>query len=202
MKKVISFCVVVPVLGLLLSATLVVVPAYRLYLHLKQAERGAGITLRTGLWQIDVPADRVLGFAISSTAMREQGPITLLNAPGHALHLLVSLAVGRRPNWYPYALGPSVWRVLSFPVYALPAWFFLGRGLDAWFANEPLRRVDLVISLTLVGIFLTLSVGLKFGLSDAERQGQELLNWYIGGFCLWAFLMAIPLAAWIRQKSL
>jgi hypothetical protein len=69
-------------------------------------------------------------------------------------------------------------------IYALPAWVFLDRGFDAWFGNTRLRRVDPVISLTLLGIFLTLGIGLRFGLSDVERQGQELLTWYIGGVLL------------------
>jgi hypothetical protein len=135
-------------------------------------------------------------------AFQREGLVILINAPGHVLYLLVSLAAGHSSNWYPARLGPSVWRVLIFPLCAIPAWFFVGRALDALFAKTQLRRVDLVISTTLFALFLIISVGLRFGLSPEERAGQLLLTWYIYGFALWALLMTIPVVAWTKQRAL
>jgi len=151
--------------------------------------------------QFSIPAEHLFRISIEMSAIRQQGTITLLNAPGHLLFLLICVLVGHSSHWSPAFLSPAVWRVLSFPLCALPAWFFLGRALDACFASTGLRRVDFAIALTLLFLFLILAAGLRFGLSPEERAGQYLLFCYIDGFAMWASLMTVPLFAWIRQKN-
>jgi hypothetical protein len=188
----------VPIAAILLSAGLVVVPALRDYLTLRHAAQGAKIVT---MGRFGIPTDHLFRVSIEMSAFRRQGTITLLNAPGQVLYLLIGVLVGHSSHWSPDSLGPAIWRVFSFPLCALPAWFFLGRALDACFASTRLRRADLVIGLTLFTLFLILSAGLRFGLSPEERAGQDLLFFsYIYGFALWASLMTIPLVAWIRQK--
>lgn len=152
--------------------------------------------------QFVVPTDHLLSLSMEMSAVRQQGAITLLNAPGQVLYLLIAISVGHSTHWYPASIGPALWRAFIFPFCAFPAWFFLGRALDGWFAGAPLRRADLVVGVILFTLFLTLSAGLRFGLSPEERAGQDLLFWaYIYGFVLWASLMMIPIAAWFRQRK-
>lgn len=188
-----------PITAVLLSAGLVVVPALRDYLNLRHAAQGKVVTLG----RFSVPADNLFPISIRMLALRHQGAITLLNAPGHALYLLISVAFGHSSHWYPASIGPALWRFYSFPFCALPAWFFLGRGLDAWLATTRLRRADLVLGLTLFTLFLVLSAGLRFGLSPQERADQDpqLLWGYVYGFALWSAFMTIPVVAWIKQAK-
>jgi hypothetical protein len=188
-----------PIVAILLSAGLIVVPALRDYLSLRHAAQGAEVV---AVGRFGIPVERLFSISIQMSALRHQGAIILLNAPGHALYLLISVALGHRSHWSPASVGPGLWRVYSFPFCALPAWFFLGRALDAWFASTRLRRADLVIGLTLFTLFLIISAGLRFGLSPQERADQDpLLGGYIYGFALWAGLMTIPVVAWIRQRK-
>jgi hypothetical protein len=201
MKKKVSFSLLLPLVGLFVSAGLVLVPAFRAYLHLKAAQQTVSTApLGDETYQIVVPANKTMYFAVSGAALREQGPIILLNAPGHFVYLLVSRAAAGTSNWYPSSLGPALWRVLTFPFFAIPAWIFAGRGFDGMFRGKRMHRADLAISLVCAALFLFLSVGLRFGLSNAEREGQLLLNWYIAGFGLWTILIGMPLAAWLRAR--
>jgi hypothetical protein len=199
MKRAGSFWFLCPAAAVLISAGLVVVPALRDYLNLHHAARGARFLT---MGQFVVPTDNLLPMSMEMSAVRQQGAITLLNAPGQVFYLLIAVSVGHSSHWYPASIGPALWRVLSFPFCAFPAWFFLGRALDGWFAGTRLRRADLVVGATLFTLFLALSAGLRFGLSPEERAGQGLLFWgYIYGFALWAGLMTIPVVAWFRQRK-
>ncbi len=200
MKRNGSLWFAIPIAAVLLSAGLVVIPALRDYLLLRHAARGAKVVT---VGRFGIPADRLFPVSIEMSALRHQGAIVLLNAPGHALYLLISIAVGHSSHWSPASIGPALWRVYSFPLCALPAWFFLGRALDALFKGTRLRWADLVIGLTLFTLFLLISAGLRFGLSPQERADQDpWLFWgYVYGFTLWAGLMVIPIFAWIRQRK-
>ena len=199
MKRTESFWFAVPIAAIIFSAGLVLVPALRDYQTLRHKAEGASIVT---VGQFGIPTDHLFSVSIQMSAFRQQGAITLLNAPGHAIYLLICVLVGHSSHWSPASLSPSIWRVLSFPLCALPAWFFLGRALDACFASKRLRRADLVLGLTLFSLFLILSAGLRFGVSPQERADQDPLFWgYIYGFALWAGLMTIPVVAWIRQRK-
>jgi hypothetical protein len=95
MKKVISFSLLLPVLVLMVSATLVLVSYYRAYSNLTRAPRtGQVVTIQSGQDEIAIPASAVPRMALHGAGLLEQGPITFLNAPGHFIHLVVSVIVG------------------------------------------------------------------------------------------------------------
>jgi hypothetical protein len=190
-----------PTAALLLSSAFVLVPMVRMFFHAKAAARTpATYAMATERYEIVIPADHLLRFVFNEKAFQMQGPITCLNVPGQFLQVLVSRAITQdTSNWYPATLGRAVWRVISFPFFALPAWFFVGRGIDALFQKTRVNKLEMVVSLTLSILFLVLGIGLRFGLTDAERADQDLLNSYIAGFVLWAILIGIPFSAWLRQ---
>lgn len=191
---------ILPTAAILFSAGTILLPALHDYLTLHYAAHGAKSISAS---QFEIPTDHLFRTSIWMCAFRQQGTITMLNAPGHLFYLLIGLLVGHSSHWSPASLSPAIWRVISFPLCALPAWFFLGRSLDGCFLSTRLRRADLVIGLTLFTTFLVLTLGLRFGISPEERAGQDLLFFaYIYGFAMWAAFMAVPLVAWIRQRSI
>jgi hypothetical protein len=87
--------------------------------------------------------------AVEMNAIREHGTIALVNAPGHLLG--ISLATGRPSRErIPDSLGPFLWRVLSIPLFAVPAWFFVGRGMDGFHLHQRMSLFDFVLSAILV----------------------------------------------------
>ena len=125
---------------------------------------------------------------------------TILDAPAKFVEIPVSFLISRTPNWHPAAFYSWSWQSLVYPVYALPAWFYIGLGIDALFGRRRVGRSNMIFSVVIAVAFAVMCCGLEFGISAAERQGQERLTWYIKGFALWAALFVIPCAAWVRQK--
>ena len=190
-----------PLFAVLLSAAIVLVPAIRTYLR-RRAAIGSGdrLMLTIGEFQMMIPKGRMLRSAVEMNAMREQGTISLLNAPGYVLGALAWQLVIHHARGFPDSLGPFIWRALSVPLYAIPAWFFVGRGIDGLLMRRLMRLFDLVMSTILVLLSLMVSVGLQFGLSASERTGDDLLVYLISGFAWWTLLFAFPLSAWVRQR--
>ena len=190
-----------PLFAVLLSAAIVLVPANRTYRQWKSAiGSGDRLMLSTGELQMIIPRERMLRSAFETNAIREQGTIVLLNAPGYVLGALASQLVVHHARGFPDSLGLFLWRVLSAPLFAIPAWFFVGRGIDGLLMRQRMIWFDLVMSAILVLLSLVISVGLRFGLSASERTGDDLLVYFITGFAWWSLLFAFPLSAWVRQK--
>ena len=190
-----------PVFAVVLSAAIVLVPSARVYLRWKAA-MGSGdkLMLTAGNFQMVINREHLLRSAVEMNAMREQGTISLLNAPGQLLGAVASQLVVHHARGFPDSLGPFLWRALSMPLFAIPAWFFAGRGIDGLLLRQRMRLFDLILSVALVLLSLAISVGLRFGLSESERAGDQFLMSYIFGFAWWSLLFAFPLSAWVRQR--
>ena len=110
--------------------------------------------------------------------------------------MLISYAIAGKPFWWPQSLGPAVWDCLSFPLFAIPAWWYVGSEVDRLLRRERVRSTSAVTSTILVVIFGTVAAVLIFGL----RGDPGLVPGYMEGFTLWTFLIAVPLIARLRQK--
>jgi hypothetical protein len=185
-------------LALVFSTLLVLAPTFLDFLSFKHASHGTNsFSLGSEPSGLVIRSDNFLVTAFQVAAWFAEKPITVLNAPAHFVDLLISYAVSRKPFWWPDSLGPGAWRCLTFPLFALPAWFYVGFGVDALLGFKPVRTSNAVLSIFLTLMFGTIAAVLRFGLSDDPGLRPGLM----GGFTLWTFLFAIPLAAWLRQKS-
>jgi len=204
MKKYLrSFSVVLPIGELLLSAGLILVLALVFFLRLKQAASGSG---HVGAFPAIVPSEGLLSFAFLRASAAAAKSITVLNAPANLVELIVS---SLRPpltgtwystGWYPAWLGLWPGRSLTYPIYALPAWFYVGRGVDSLLGRRRVGTANMVLSVTPAGVTIAICCLLRFGLAPMERQG-EVGGLHIEGCALWACLFAVPFVAWFRQKA-
>ena len=201
-KRLNSFAYLLPLLELLFGAATMLVPALLFFFRLKQMAHGAGsVSLSIRDIVMTIPSNRFLSVALDRAGWWAEKPATILNAPAKFVEVVVSLVVAHRANWHPASLLPSTWHSLIYPIYALPAWFYLGRGIDAGIGRCLVRQWNVVLSLFLALTFAVLFCGFRFGMSAAEREGQELLSWFIEGFALWAVLFATPFVAWMLRRK-
>jgi hypothetical protein len=192
-KRLNSFAYLLPLLELLFGVATMLVPALLFFFRLKQMAHGAGgVSVSSGDIVLTIPSDRFLSVAFDRAGWWAEKPATILNAPAKFVEVVVSLLVAHKANWHPASLLPSTWHALIYPIYALPAWVYIGLGIDAGIGRCLVRRWNAVLSLFLALIFAVLFCGFRFGMPATEREGQELLSWFIEGFALWAMLFAIP----------
>jgi hypothetical protein len=201
-KRLNSFAYLLPLLELLFGAAIMLAPALLFFFRLKQIAHGAGsAALSSGDIVMTIPSDDFLSVAFDRAGWWAEKPATILNAPAKFVEVFVSLLVAHKGYWYPASLLPSTWHALIYPIYALPAWVYVGLGIDAGIGRCPVRRWNVVLSVFPALTCAVLFCGFRFGMPATEREGHELLSWFIEGFALWTVLFAIPFVAWtIRRK--
>ena len=176
-------------------------PTLLFFIRLKQMAHGTGsVSLSSGDFEMTIPSDHLLSFAFDGAASWAEKPLTILNAPAKFVELFVSLLVAQKAKWYPASLLSYTWHALIYPIYALPAWLYVGMGIDAGMGRRLVRGWNAVLSVFLTLTFAVLFYGLRFSIPVAEREVQEPGNWIIDGLALWALLFAIPFAAWMLQR--
>lgn len=203
------FSLVMPVLALMCSMTLVLAPAGQSYFNLKHTaqslsgsgNRSASILIGSANFQMILPVEKIPMFALNTAAMREQGFITFLNAPGYIVYAILAGATGHSAHWSPDGILSALWLAIMMPICAVPAWWFVGRGMDGFFRRRRLGLTDLIVSLLLLLGSATISAGLWFGMTAEERGGDEMSAWFVAGFAWWTGLFAIPMGVWLYQRT-
>ncbi|MFP5234688.1 MAG: hypothetical protein ACLGSD_02200 [Acidobacteriota bacterium] len=191
-----GFSVLLPIVTLAFLLALILTPACLTYLHLRQLAHGNQVVLRGGVFEMRLPLEHLFAFCVRMQCVRLEKLVALLQAPGAFLAPLLGFTWSRSPGHLDFIS----WRTFLSPIGTLPEWFLLGRGLDAIYLRRRIGRVDLAFSLVLSVVFLTLALGLRFGLSASDRAESADLYWLIDGFAMWAVLIAIPAAAWLNQR--
>jgi hypothetical protein len=167
------------------------------YYHLKRAAGNSdGVSLGTNETRIYVPSNTFLRFALLGASLELEKPIKILNAPAHFANVVIAQAVSQEPFWSPPSIGPTTWDCITLPIFALPAWWYVGLGVDALLGRKRIRASNGVLSLALLVVFGTIAAVLHFGLRDEP----DLKPGFKEGFTLWTLLFAVPFIAWLRQK--
>jgi hypothetical protein len=187
---------IMPLAAILASAGIILVPALRAYSSLRQTDDGTGMLV---VGRFAIRTDHLLRMSIDMSAIQTKREIVFLNAPGQLVYASIATTLGTSANSFPATFGLFFWHGLVLPLCTFPAWLFVGRGLDGWLASRRLRRIDLVVSLGLSIVFLSLSALLRFGITAKERTVSDLTSSYMYGFAFWALLIAIPAVVWTRQ---
>lgn len=196
-----SFSFWLPLGTLLLAAGVVILPALLFFFRLKHGANGADtISLQAGEFQFRLRSNEFLSESFIRATYSAKKLITILDAPGIFGELLVSILAEYTGNWYPGPLTLTAWQSVTYPFFAIPAWVYVGRGLDALLRGLPVGTVSMVVSSVLTALAITISCGLRFGFSPSERNDN--VSWLIAGFALWSLLLfAISLIGWIRQRK-
>jgi hypothetical protein len=179
---------------------IVMVPAeagltfYRLHGESPGSERFIDVL---GWNRLAIPRDRLLPSAITLAALDHSQEIIAADLPGLLADFLISLPTAQPGKWHPAAIPLDAWRCLVFPFYCLPAWWFVGLGLDGLFGGRRLHRCMPWIGLALA----VLSFAAVFGYVTAPPRDQADLRWLLPGFIFWALAFgALPLN-WLRRRG-
>jgi hypothetical protein len=193
----ITFSVVLPLLDLALFWFFVAVPTTMMMLHLWQTARGSNAAhVESGTFTADVPRNRFFAFALETAAAVNSHKVVAANLPGFVGEILVSLPTSWPDSWRPSGFTLDAWRALTWPAFALPCWWLVGRAIDSLFGWSKLHWTALLLGSLLFAFCTTGSLVYAFGMSAAERGEDVHL---ISGFILWTVLFAALPAAWIRQ---
>jgi hypothetical protein len=192
------FSILLPLFDLAIWVVLVIVPTTIAYMSLLQmAHNSSTAEIRSGGTSFaSVPRERFASFALSVGTIRQSHLITAINMPGIVSDLFISI-----PIWHIDRLRTQMtmesWRALSFPLFCLPAWWFVGKGVDALVGSIRLHWSSLLLGCLFCALFIFLGIGLGLTATADERADTW---WILSGMGLWAVLFAVFPFAWLRQR--
>ncbi len=167
--------------------------AYQLY---RAARDSGSVSIRTRHFETTVPRQRCLAFALETESFRCSHAITAANLPGIFVEVSISLPTSWPNSWCPSGLSLEAWRALSLPFFCLPAWWFVGTGLDGLLKGRRLHWTAPVTGSVLCIFCAVLLVGLSF-----ERAADDHgLAWVYCGLGFWTIAFGVPPLAWILQR--
>ena len=192
------FALLLPVAELAVTWVLLVpVQTGFIYYRLRNAAVNSdGIRIRSGSFDLSLRRKQFLLFALESTLVRQSHTISGLNLPGGFVQGLISLPTSRPGTWHPAALTLDSWRSLTFPFFCLPAWWFVGNGLDGLVGRKRLPVAILLSGSVLCVLFLTAVVGYF----TSPPSDQADLRWVMPGVGFWALAFGVLPLTWFRQR--
>ena len=192
-----SFSILLPLLELTIWVALVLAPATLTYVRLQRSAQSWGdLTIKHGDLTATIPKNERLSFELRRAAEGTSTIVTATSLPGLFVEALTSIPTWP-DSWHPASLPLDAWRCLSWPVFCLPFWWFVGLGADALLGWKHLHWATLLAGTSLCVLFIVVILGFRFGLSVADRGAET--NWIFWGVGLWIGLFGVFPVAWIRQ---
>jgi hypothetical protein len=110
--------------------------------------------------------------------------------------MLISLPTTWPQSWHPVNVPLFAFRSFVLPFFSLPAWWFVGSGVDNLLGWRQPRWWTLLIGTLLFAGFLVILIGLRFGTSAEDRLDD---SWIVLGFGFWTLAFASFPAVWARR---
>ncbi len=192
------FSWLLPLFNLVMWLVLVIIPASLTYLSLAtKAQHRLLLEIGTEKIRANIQHAMFVQFALSDVSTKRSHLITAMNMPGLISDVVVSFPI-RQLNWLKAELPMESWRALTFPLFCVPAWWFVGLGFEVLAGAVKVNRYTLLFGSLLSMTFTFLGVGLSLTISS-EDQGDG--SWWVPlGMCLWSILFAAYPLAWMRQR--
>ncbi len=183
-----------------MATGLLVVPALTFYFRIKHAAHGAAtVYIRAGEFTLPLRSSEFLSQGFMSAGYVARQWVLPLNAPGIVGQLLVSVFSRYTGRFYRATLFWPFWDSVIYAIFAIPAWRFVGRGVDQLRKGVSAGRANLVMSLVLIVLSATFSAVIWIGFLNDPGATEDARLASVG-FAVWSLLFAIPLLAWVRNR--
>jgi hypothetical protein len=198
----ISLMTAIPGLVVLCSYSLLGGFTVRNYLRMREAGGQTGrVDVGPASISIQVPQNQFFRFGFERASVLTEHFTMVMNAPAAfvSLPFLTLAEHWSRAAWWTL---PWVWKGLTFPLLAIPAWMLVGYSIEALLSERRMLTWVAVGSGLLAGVCATLAIGLRIDESRPGRLVDETERWYVIGLAVWAFLLIAALIAWAHQRRL
>lgn len=178
----ISCAFLLPVAELALWSVLVLIPTLVIYGRLYSFQKHENASTRSGQFESILPRDRWLEFSLATVCERRFHTIVNLNLPGALIGAPLSVPAASYLRTHPSGFSVQTWHTVTMPFFCLPAWWFVGLGMEG-----ALTRTRLHWALRSVGlIFCCACVAVVIGILTSPPADRRELVPFMPGAIFWA----------------
>ena len=194
-----SFAVWMPVLDLAIWAGLVLTLAVLLFVQAHDVSIGPSDAVHAD-YTFDVRQDDLLDIPLTNISVSRSHVISAISLPATVVEGMFSLPLVRPSSWHPADLRMDSWRALTYPIYCLPVWWFVGRGMDSLFGKRSLGWLSKLAGIFLLLLFTSIWIGFRYGFKGDDPNGD--LQWILRALGIWILMFAVFPAVWLKQAFL
>jgi hypothetical protein len=143
-----------------------------------------------------LPRDRWLTFSLAAIGEQRFHLITDLNLPGLLVGAPLSVPAVSFLRQHPAALSARTWHTITIPFFCLPAWWFVGLGLDGLLARRRLHWTLLTIGSILACACIALVIGI---LTSPAADKPDLLG-FLPGAIFWTVAFGVLPLNWLFRR--
>lgn len=185
-----------PIVELAVWSALVLLPTVKAYARFSAVQKYGSVNLRSGEFELMVPRDRWLTISLAAICEQRFHLVAGLNLPGAVIGAPLTVPVVSFLRKHPSGLSAEIWNTISLPFFCLPAWWFVGRGLDALLAGRRLHWGMLSIGSILSCVCVALVIGI---LTSPPADRTDMVELLPGGI-FWAIAFAALPANWLVSR--
>jgi hypothetical protein len=191
------FSLLLSALDLTLWVFLALVPATLYYFGSLADSSGSRSAYMRQLRVLDLTPREFAALALDDEMEGSGKVMTALNLPGLIVEAATSLPTAWPESWHPSFIELFAWRALSYPIYALPAWWLAGASIDALLRRRRVHLAAAVPTALLSAFCLVAAIMIPLTATSGDRSDR----WMIVGFPLWAILFGLtPLSWWMQRR--
>lgn len=185
-QRKISYAGLLPLAELSLWCAIVVLPTLFMYGQLCLALPRGNASLRSGQ----------LEFLLASVCEHRFYTIANLNLPGVLVGAPLSVPAAAYLRGHPRMFSVRTWHSVTMPFFCIPAWWFLGLGMDAALARKRLHWGLHAIGSILSCVCIATLIGI---LTSLPADKTDLLP-FMPGAILWAVAFGLFPLNWLCQR--
>jgi hypothetical protein len=189
----ISYAFLLPIAELALWSVLVVVPTLVMYGNFYSLQKNDNASSGSGQFESILPRDRWLAFSLATVCERRFHAIANLNLPGALIGAPLSVPAASYFRKHESGLSVQTWHTVTMPFFSLPAWWFVGLGMEG-----ALTRKRLHWALRSAGsIFCCACFALVIGILTSPPADRSDLLPFMPGAIFWAAAFGLFPLNWI-----
>jgi hypothetical protein len=192
----ISCAFLLPIAELAIWSVLVLIPALLTYSAFYSIQNHRNAATRSGQFDL-APRDLWLELSLMPVCERQFHAIANLNLPGALIGAPLSTFATSYFRTHTSGFSIHTWHSVTMPFFCLPAWWFVGLGVDGTLARKRLHW-----ALRLVGLIFCLAcLALVIGILTSPPADREDLLPFMPGAIFWAISFGLFPLNWILTVS-
>jgi hypothetical protein len=189
----ISWSFVLPFAELALWSALVVIPTLLMYGEFYSLHRHENTSTSSAQFDLIVSRGGWLEFSLATVCERRFHTIVNLNLPGALIGAPLTAPVASYFRRNPSAFSVQTWHAVTIPFFCLPAWWFVGLGMEGVLTRKRLNWALRSVGSTLCCACIALAIGI---LTSPPADSADLLP-FIPGAIFWAVAFGLFPVNWL-----
>jgi len=168
-----------------------------MYGRFHSVQKYGSARIGSGQFELVLPKDRWLAFSVARVCEQRFHTIANLNLPGIIVGAPFSLPAVAFLRRHPTMLSPKSWHTVTVAFFGLPAWWFVGLGVERLLTRRRMPWSALAFGSALCLACIAFAIGI---VTSAPIDKVDLLP-FLPGALLWTIAFGLFPFLWMLQKS-